>query len=95
MFLCITYYHVHTFSTLETPSYLKILIFLCWALSFNILILVPLDIYYSQYPDLKENQYIQYSWKIMYWGIQLLTWILLPISQDYESSGYFTHEEKM
>ncbi len=48
VYLGFVYYNVENFSNKDVPFYLKMLVFLCWSLSFNIIILLPLDIYYVQ-----------------------------------------------
>ena len=41
-------YNVHIYSSKEIPRYLKTLIFLCWCLSFIIILILPFDIYYIE-----------------------------------------------
>ena len=38
---------------------------------------------------------MRFVWQLIFWGISILAWIVLPVAQDYEASGYFTHEEKL
>ena len=46
LFLIIMAYMVNNYSAKDIPLYLKSLVFFCWSLSFIILIVIPLDIYY-------------------------------------------------
>ena len=46
IFLGIVYYQVHAYASKDIPLYLKSLIFLCWCLSFVVIIFLPIDIYY-------------------------------------------------
>lgn len=46
LYFLIVAYLVEKISSKEVPLYLKILIFLCWSMSFEVIVLLPLDIYY-------------------------------------------------
>ena len=46
IYLTLVYYFVDNFSSKDVPFYLKILVFMCWSMSFIIIIILPLDIYY-------------------------------------------------
>ena len=46
VYLALVYYAVENFSCKDIPYYLKLLIFLCWAMAFNIVIILPIDIFY-------------------------------------------------
>jgi hypothetical protein len=49
IFLLIIAYEVNIYSSKDIPFYCKLLVFLCWTLSFVILIVIPLDIYYVKF----------------------------------------------
>lgn len=57
----------------------KVTVYLTWLLSFGIVVLLPFDIYYS----MKSDSGMWYVWKTLYLVIMALTWLLLPIAQEY------------
>lgn len=88
---------VQSYSLKTVPLYLKFLIFATWTLSFGIVLILPLDIYYvrrtwtqtiSEDAPASSNS-ILIVWKVAYWLNFMLTWFLLPIAQEYELAGEF------
>ncbi|KAE8352020.1 LMBR1-like membrane protein-domain-containing protein [Aspergillus coremiiformis] len=77
-----------------TPAYLTIPVFLALALPASVVLLVPIDLASSSrdgggpkaiwLPD----RLILVSWRIAYWLIFVLTWVILPLLGEYVDSGY-------
>ena len=42
-----------------------------------------------------EYFYIQQIWATLYWAIYVLSWLVIPIVQEYERAGDFTPPEKL
>ena len=71
-----------------------------WIFNAYIIVLLPYDIYLSNYDKqnllvnkLKNNIRLLYS--IIYWTTMICSWILIPLMTKYEGSGYFTRKEKL
>ena len=71
-----------------------------WIFNAFIIVLLPYDIYLSNYDKqnllvnkLKNNIRLLYS--IIYWTTMICSWILIPLMTKYEGSGYFTRKEKL
>ena len=69
---------------------MKILVYLTWLLSFIIVVILPYDVYHS----LQNDYTMSVVWKVIYYLIFILTWLLLPVAQEYETAGEFTPREK-
>ena len=41
-----------------------------------------------------EAEIFQILYIILYWLIYLLSWIVIPLAQEYEAAGYFTMKER-
>ena len=76
---------------------------LTWFLNFYIVILLPYDICIANKNKKKESlteseqktsEIIEKSYKIAYWIIFFIAWIIIPLLKTYESSGEFTRWEK-
>ena len=76
-------YLVYQYALPNVHISVKISVFLTWLICFGIVVMLPYDIYYS----LKEDYGMEVVWKVMYWLIFVLTWVILPIAQEYESAG--------
>jgi hypothetical protein len=59
------------------------LVYFTWLLSFIIVVILPYDIYHS----LQSDYTMSVVWKVIYYLIFVLTWLLLPIAQEYETAG--------
>ena len=71
-----------------------------WIFNAYIIVLLPYDIYLSNYDKqnllvnkLKSNIRLLYT--IIYWTTMICSWVLIPLMTKYESSGYFTRKEKL
>lgn len=85
------YYLVQQYSLPQVSIQVKILVYLTWLFCFIIVVLLPYDIYYS----LEEHNAMGVIWKVIYYSIFFLTWVLLPIVQEYESSGEFSVKSRI
>ena len=77
-----------------------LLVLITWLFNAYIIVLVPYDIYLSNYEkkdplanEIKNTIRILYS--IIYWTIMVNSWVLIPLLSKYEGSGYFTKKEKL
>ena len=70
---------VHQYSMPQVNPVVRIMVYFTWLLSFIIVVLLPYDIYHS----LQEDYTMATVWKLIYYGIFILTWLLLPIAQEY------------
>ena len=77
-----------------------LLILVSWIFNAYIIVLLPYDIYLSNYDKqnllvnkLKSNIRLLYT--IIYWTTMICSWVLIPLMTKYESSGYFTRKEKL
>lgn len=90
------FYVIHTHSEKQVSLYVRMLTLVSWLLSFGLIIIVPLEIYFTEQDE--EQQYdtlIVDLWTTLYWLNFLLTWFLLPIYMEYENAGYFTFKQKI
>ena len=84
----------------NTNPIVFILTLITWSFNAYIIILLPYDIYLSNYenPNLLVNMLknkIRLFYRIIYWTIMVCSWILIPLFSKYEGSGYFTRREKL
>ncbi|KAJ5385147.1 LMBR1-like membrane protein [Penicillium concentricum] len=77
-----------------TPAYLSVPIFLALALPASVVLLVPIDLASSSRDGsgpkaiwLPERM-VLVCWRIAYWLIFVLTWVILPLLGEYVDSGY-------
>lgn len=69
----------------------SLLTLLIWFITIFSILILPNDIYY----DSVERDYdMKTSWEILYWTIYVLSWLILPIIQEYELGDGFTFREK-
>lgn len=71
------FYLIYQYSLPQVSVQVKILVYLTWLFCFVIVVLLPYDIYYS----LEDHNAMNIIWKIIYYAIFVLTWVLLPIVQ--------------
>ena len=71
-----------------------------WSFNAYIIVLLPYDIYLSNYEKqnilvnkIKDN--IRFLYSIIYWTMRVCSWVLIPLLSKYEGSGYFTRKEKL
>ena len=73
---------------------------LMWFLNAYIIIILPYDIYLSNFDQgnfkvTYLQNIIRILYSIIYWSISLCSWILIPLLTKYEECGYFTRREKL
>lgn len=107
--LAFTIYLYRKFASKEVKLYVSILVVLVWFLTFLKVFIVPIDIYLSaiennnttevQSEELSEisksKEQINFLWQFLYWTIYVLSWIIIPIAQEYEAAGDFTISMKL
>ncbi|CAK69912.1 unnamed protein product (macronuclear) [Paramecium tetraurelia] len=86
---------VHEYSQQQVPFYVKLLTYTSWILSFGIVFIIPHDIYYTLNDNGEGYDYAVIIWKWIYWGNFVLSWLILPICQEYEDAGEVTFKEKL
>ena len=84
----------------NTNPVVFIITLLAWFFNAYIIIMLPYDIYLSNYEKQQEEvRKLQNKFRILYsvnyWSISLLAWILIPLISKYEGSGYFTRRERI
>ncbi|KAJ9480710.1 hypothetical protein VN97_g12822 [Penicillium thymicola] len=77
-----------------TPAYLSVPIFLALALPASVVLLVPIDLASSSRDGSGPKaiwlpeRIVLVCWRIAYWLIFVLTWVILPLLGEYVDSGY-------
>lgn len=90
-------YHIHIF---KYPVYLVIPITLAVFIPLSIIFLLPID-YVSHNSPLSivwfdlPDKVILYLWKFNYWITFLLTWLVLPVLQEFFKSGHYNKFNKL
>ena len=86
-----------------TNKVVLVVALLTWILNFNMMVLLPYDICITNIlkanPELIESfdstkEIIKYSYKIFYWSIFFVQYLIIPLIKKYENSGHFTKWEK-
>lgn len=72
---------VRYYSEQEAPLYVRILVALSWLLSFVILLVLPLDLYETTTTG--DNSVVKTVWMGIYYANFVLTWVVLPVAQEY------------
>ena len=70
-----------------------IIIYLSWLLGFAGILLLPFDLAYSQIKG-QPTRWIEDAWTVVYWTTFILTWAVLPMMADFETSGEFSFRRK-
>lgn len=72
-------YLIHQYALPQVSPAVKIMVYFTWLASFSIVVLLPFDIYHSM-----QGAYDMGGvWKGIYYTIMILTWIVLPVAQEY------------
>ena len=84
----------------NTNPIVFILTFISWLFNAYIIVLLPYDIYLSNYEKQnllvdKLKNLIRLLYTIIYWTTMVCSWVLIPLLSKYEGSGYFTRKEKL
>lgn len=79
---------VRYYSESEAPLYVRVLVGVSWLLSFVILLVLPLDIF--EVATTGDSSTVKSVWMGIYYGNFVLTWVVLPVAQEYEDAGEFT-----
>lgn len=88
----------HHIKLFRCPVYFWVPLLISVYLPLSITILLPVD-YVGHHTDVKysgvTDKAILYMWKSNYWTTFLLTWLLLPVLQDFFSTGYYSKSKKL
>ena len=86
-----------TYPKRSTPLYVYFPSFISWNISLGIIVLLPYDIHMvqfiqeiSDYKEEIEKIWLDLSWKVCYWTLMFLTWIVLPVTKNYVTDGEFS-----
>lgn len=102
-----SYYLYNKYASRSVSHHISSLVIFVWFLTFFGIFILPLDIYYSCLYEEKKNKnneansrdqilgFIRILWNLLYWIIYILSWIIIPIFQEYEASGDFTFIGKL
>jgi len=94
-------YIIQTYSNREVSWLVKLIVFIAWSLSIGMVMLLPLDIYYTLHSANSSAQHesnalqiLQVTYFIMYWTVYIFSWTVIPILQGYEESGLIDKWER-
>jgi hypothetical protein len=73
-------YLIYHYSLRSVGMLVKVSVYFTWLICFSSVVLLPFDIYYS----LNSDYAMGVVWKTSYVLIFVLTWLLLPVAQEYE-----------
>ena len=84
----------------NTNPIVFIITLIMWFLNAYIIIILPYDIYLSNYENsnvkvINLQNIIRILYTVIYWTIFICSWILIPLLSKYEQCGYFTRREKI
>ncbi len=82
---------IYNYSLKSVGIFVKVSVYFTWLICFSNVILLPYDIYFS----LQSDYTMRVVWTTSYALIFFLTWILLPIAQEYEEAGEFSIKDKL
>ncbi|KRX05631.1 hypothetical protein PPERSA_09771 [Pseudocohnilembus persalinus] len=96
-------YVIHNFSQKDVDITIKISVFVTCYLSVGIILLLPYDIYLTRLVTLQEynlesdDRYkrLVHAYTFFYYSIFFLCWVLIPIQQGCENSGYHRFEDRL
>ena len=86
-----------------TNKLVTLISIITWFLDFYMVILLPYDICITNKQKRKEDltqaeqdtiEIIKISYQVTYWMTFFITWLIIPLLKNYESSGEFTRWEK-
>lgn len=60
-----------------------------WLVSFSMIAMVPIDVYVALDRSTSPDA-LALLWQVSFWSTQLLTWLIIPILQNYSDAGDFT-----
>ena len=78
-------YKLYTYAIIGTKKRVLFVTYLGFIVSFTCVILIPFDI-----DSTLANQYrgfLFYAWRVMYWSLQILGWIVYPFNMEKERTG--------
>jgi hypothetical protein len=93
-----TIFLVYSYAVKSTPPHIYFLVFCGWLFAFEIVALIPYDVYVVRLTQAVSGQSagpLHDIWLVMYWSVNALCWVLLPLSQAYQTAGDFTFWRRM
>ena len=72
---------------------------ICWLMNLYLIILIPYDVYYTQsdkgnMPE-ATKKFIELGYKISYWVLFVISWLIIPVMKEYVTSGEITILKKL
>lgn len=90
---------IRHYASKSTAVYVYIFVFLGYFLAFVLVVLLPYDIYLSidnSLANIKELRFIlSIIWRVIYWIVFILCWVILPVIQEYEMAGDFNPASRL
>ena len=92
----LTYYIIWYYARKDVEWYTRLFIYLAWTLGFEIIILLPVDVYISYInKDPTEIKIMEYIWRFNYWIAFALWNFIFPMLGEYVIAGDFTVKAKL
>ncbi|OMJ72452.1 hypothetical protein SteCoe_29108 [Stentor coeruleus] len=94
-----TIWIIQHYASKSTSIFVYIFVFLGYFLAFVLVVLLPYDIYLSiedNLPNIKDLRFVlSIIWRVIYWTVFVLCWVILPIIQEYEMAGDFIWSSRL
>jgi hypothetical protein len=84
-----TVYLLYTYASRSTPIFVYFLVFVGWFASFGVVALIPYDISLAKGGEGDKNL-LHTAWVVVYWTAFVLCWVVLPMAENFFTSGEFT-----
>lgn len=92
----LSWYIIWYYARKNVEWYTKITIYIAWTLGFEIIILLPVDVYVSYIGnDPTEIKVMEYIWRFNYWIAFALCNFVFPMLGEYVIAGDFTFKAKL
>ena len=86
----------------DTRWYVYWWVFVSWFLAFWIIVLIPFDVYLvtptqtlTTSATASDKDTLRLCWRVVYWTVFVLCWLILPILQEYEMAGEHTRWRRL
>lgn len=92
--LLFTIFLLFSYPSKHTPIIVYTLVFIGWFTSFAIVALLPYDIYLAKSGS-GDKDLLYTAWRVIYWTAFCLCWLVLPMTEQFHTSGEFTFLSKL
>ena len=76
------------------PAGALLVIFVAFVVTITPICLLVVDISYGT-GEVEASPVLTRTWQVLWWATQLLSWVVLPLLQDYCDSGHFTFKGRL